>query len=300
MKSSDIYIIHNPVAGTSDPDHVKKTLTGILDDRGISYQLYQTGPDDDIANLTREAVSQGYDWIWAAGGDGTVSAVANGLVGGQAVLGIIPIGSGNSLARELGVPLDVKAACQTLLEDSQPHKIDAIRIKDKYYFLTVSAGVAARTMKTTKRAQKRKLGRLAYLINGLRLMLSRAIWPFKVSVDGKTHRIRATEVIAANAGIIGYRILRWGQDILVDDGVINLCSVRVNSFQDLLTALQGAALDQQDQVEEIHCLSARKEIRIDSASRLPIQGDGDPIGTTPVRLEVVPEAVSVLAPPEQP
>lgn len=298
-KPASIYIIQNPVAGTSDPQQVQETLSRILSTRDIPYQLYQTKADDNINELARKAAETGYDWVWAVGGDGTVSAVANGLIGTNTLLGIIPTGSGNSLARELGMPLNTERACQVLLDNSRSRRIDTIRVENSYYLLTVSAGVGAKTMAETKRSQKRILGRLAYMINGLRLLLARAIWPFRVEIDGTYHRIRATEIIAANAGIIGYRMLRWGQGIRVDDGQLNLCYVRVSSVQALLRALRGAALEQQNQVLELNCLAAREEIVISCASRLPVQGDGEPIGTTPVRIKVVPGAVSVLTPADQ-
>ena len=296
MKPNRIFILQNPVAGTSNPDQVKNDLTQTLTQREIPFQLYQTAPDDDIKTLTNQAVADGFDWIWAAGGDGTVSAVANGLINKEAVMGVIPIGTGNVLARELGIPLQVRDACRTLLDNSQVKNIDAIQVEDNYYLLTVSAGVGSKTMAETGRSQKRKLGRLAYMINGLRLMLARQVWPFKVAVDGKSYRIRATEIIAANVGIIGYKILRWGKDIQPDDGQVELCYVKVNSAQAFLRALRGAALDQQDQVMELSCLSAQQEILIDSTLKLPVQGDGDPIGTTPVRVMVVPAAISILVP----
>ena len=296
MKPNRIFILQNPVAGTSNPDQVKDVLTQTLTQRDLPFQLYQTAPDDSIKTLASQAVADGFNWIWAAGGDGTVSAVANGLINKEAVMGVIPIGTGNVLARELGIPLQVRDACQTLLDNSQVRKIDAIQVEDNYYLLTVSAGVGSKTMAETGRSQKRNLGRLAYMINGLKLILNRPIWTFRVAVDGKSYRIRATEIIAANAGIIGYKVLRWGKDIQVDDGQVELCYVQVNSAQAFLRALRGAALDQQDQVMELSCLSAQQEILIESNSQLPVQGDGDPIGTTPVYIQVIPKAISMLVP----
>ena len=296
MKPNRIFILQNPVAGTSNPDQVKEDLTRILNQRDIPFEPYQTTPEDDIPTLTKQAISDGFDWIWAAGGDGTVSGVANGLINTQAVMGIIPIGTGNSLARELNIPLRAADACRTLLDASQERRIDALQVKEDYYLLAVSVGVGSKTMEETERSQKRALGRLAYMVNGLRLILTRQIWPFQVVVDGKSYRIPATEIIATNVGIIGYKILRWDKDIQPDDGKVDLCYVKVNSAQTLLRALRGAVLDQQDQVVELSCLSAEQEILIDSNSQLPVQGDGDPIGTTPVHIKVIPKAISMLVP----
>lgn len=298
MKLFRIYIFHNPVAGTSNPTQVKEVLTSVLREKGIDYTYHQTRPDENIKALTQQAVAQGYDSIWAVGGDGTVSEVANGLIGShQAALGIIPTGSGNALARELGIPLTVESACQTLLDDSHKRLLDAMQVRDTHYLLTVSVGVGAQTMAETDRSQKRKLGRLAYILNGLRLLLSRAIWPFRVEIDGQKYRIRATEIITANAGILGYRALRWGKDIKMDDGQLNLCYVRANSVRNMLNALRGAALGQQDQVLELNCLPAREEVLITHPEDLPVQGDGEEIGTTPVRIKLAAGVISILAPP---
>lgn len=294
MNPTSPYIIHNPVAGTSDPERVKEILCRVLKERGLDYKVYQTKAEDSISEIARAAVAEGYQAIWAVGGDGTASAAANGLIGGQANLGIIPTGSGNSLARELGIPLDVEQACLALVNEPRIRRIDAIQVEDSHYLLWVSVGIGSETMARTRRSEKRALGRLAYLITGLRLMISRAIWPFEVIVDGKTIRVRSTEVIAANAGIIGYRTLRWGQQVKVDDGQLNLCYVKVTTVKDLLLALWGAAAQRQDQVPELGCLSAQEEILISCATPLPVEGDGEVIGTTPVRLKLVPEAISIL------
>lgn len=294
--SQRILIIHNPVAGTSDPEQVVSVLSEKLDRAGVDFHIHQTSKDDNIRELVTKALDQDFSSIWAAGGDGTVSGVAGALIHRDVSMGIIPVGTGNALARELGIPLEIGPACDLLLESQQSRSLDVLKVGSDYFILSVSVGLSAMTMAETARAEKRRLGRLAYILNGIRLLFSDSLWPFWITVDGRPTRIRASELLAANAGIIGIRPIRWGAQVKLDDGIIDLCFARIDSIAGFFSLLGGLVLGCQDQVEEVACIPARKKIEIRSRRRMPVQGDGEHIGFTPVQIEVVPGALKINAP----
>lgn len=289
-----VFIVHNPVAGTSDPADLQAEIESHL--AGRNYRIYETTGEENIPDIVKDAVKQGYRMIWAAGGDGTVTAVANGLVGGDVPLGIVPLGSGNIVAKELDIPLDVTAACDLLVGAQRTRMLDVLQVGQNYYVLAISAGISAFMMAQTAREQKRRLGQMAYLLNGVRIILSKALWPFRVSIDGQLSVMRASEVIAANVGAIGYKPIRWGDQVQPDDGKIDLCRVRVDSTSRLLSVLNGLLFGQQDHLEELTCTSASQFIEIESRRRIPVQGDGENIGYTPVRIEIVPRSLPVIVP----
>ena len=192
-------------------------------------------------------------------------------------MGIVPLGSGNVLAKELGIPVELSAACDLLTGTHRIRVLDTLRVGEDYFLLAVSAGISAFTMAETAREQKRRLGQLAYLLNGARIILSKSLWPFRVSIDGRPFSIRASEVIATNVGVIGYKPIRWGTHVLPDDGKVDLCHVRVESILSLFSLVGGLLFERQDRLEELTCHSATGFIEIRSRRRIPVQGDGEHI-----------------------
>jgi len=200
------------------------------------------------------------------------------------------------MAKELGIPLDIGSACDLLVGAHRTRVLDVLRVGEDYFVLAVSAGISALIISETARKQKRRLGQLAYLLNGMRIILSKSLWPFRVSIDGQPFVVRASEVIAANAGVIGYKPIRWGDHVRPDDGKVDLCYVRVKSIPGLLSLFSGMLLGRQDRLEELTCNSASEFIEIHSRRRIPVQGDGEDIGFTPVRIEVIPSSLPVIVP----
>ena len=292
-------MVLNPVAGTSDPTSVREEIQDRISANGRKNKIYETSEQDNVREIVKDAVKKGYQVIWAAGGDGTVSAVANGLIGGEVPMGILPLGSGNVMAKELKIPLDVSGACDLMVGAHQTRRLDTLRVGDDYFVLAVSAGISALMISKTARDQKRRLGQLAYLLNGVGIVLSKSLWPFRVSIDGRPFIVRASEVIAANAGVLGYKPIRWGTQVRPDDGKVDLCRVRVQSIPGFFSLLSGMLLGRQDRLKELTCDSASDFIEIQSRTRIPVQGDGEAIGFTPVRIEIVSNSLSVIVPPSE-
>ena len=295
-QKTNVFVVLNPVAGTSDPALVRSEIEDRLIEFGGKNQIYETTGKDNVREVVKDALQQGYQTFWAAGGDGTVSAVANGLINEDIPMGIIPLGSGNILAKELDIPLDLNEACDLLTGAHQTRVLDTLRVGEDYFVLSVSAGISAFTMAETARQQKRRFGQLAYMVNGARIILAKSLWPFKISIDGQPYRVRASEVIAANAGAIGYKPIRWGSQVRPDDGKVDLCYVRVLSIPGFLSLIGGMVLGRQEHLEELTCNSASEFIEIHSRSRIPVQGDGEEIGYTPVRIEVISHSLHVITP----
>ena len=218
---------------------------------------------------------------------------------GESSYGNTALGSGNVLAKELGIPLDLNAACDLLVGDHRTRMLDMLRVGEDYFVLSVSVGISAFMIAKTAREQKRRLGQLAYLLNGARIILSKSLWPFRVSIDGQPFVVRASEVIAADIGAIGYKPIRWGTQVQPDDGKVDLCRVRVESIPHLLSVLNGMLFGQQDHVKELTCNSASEFIEIESRRPIPVQGDGEEIGFTPVRIVVIPQSLPVIVPPKE-
>ena len=143
-----ICFIINPLSGDRAGTHAMVRLIGeILTPAGREYEIaYIKGPGDG-ARLSREGVARGCDLVVAAGGDGTVNAVALGLVGSTATLAVIPAGSGNGFARSMGIPLDHPAALRLLLAP-EIITMDVGTINDRYFFNMAGIGLDAAISKS--------------------------------------------------------------------------------------------------------------------------------------------------------
>jgi diacylglycerol kinase (ATP) len=159
MQTQKITFIVNPKAGTR-----KKFNTAIIDqligNTSYTYQVLLTESKGHATQLAHEAVEDKVDIVVACGGDGTVNEVAKGLIDSSCVLGIIPLGSGNGLARHLGVPMNNKKAIQFIL-NSHRKRINAGSINDKLFFCAAGVGFDAHIAKKFSHSKKR--GLLSYI-----------------------------------------------------------------------------------------------------------------------------------------
>lgn len=296
-KEARAFVVLNPVAGQSDTGRIRRVLERRLSEAGWSYEVHETKEDERIAEVVRDALDREFDIFAAAGGDGTVSGVAGGLVRTGIPLGIIPVGTGNTLARELGVPLDLEGAVDLLVNPHATTSIDAMQAyEDQYFFLNVGIGLTALMMRNTDYREKRRLGQAAYVWHGLKALIGLHPHRFTIVTDGQTTRLRASEVLIANSGAIGKTDLRWGDHIHLDDGQIDVCIVRANTITDYIRAAWQVLLGRQRQGSHIHYRRAGRRIRVSAEKTLPVQGDGDAIGQTPVEVQVVPGGLEVIVP----
>ena len=145
------YIVLNPVAGVSEPVTVRERIESALQAREVPFEIYETTGQkhEDIRQLVRAAVKQGFKLFISAGGDGTLSSVIDGLVFTELPLVIIPTGTWNVLARALDIPLQIDQAIDLVFQDHKIQTVDAMQVgdKDNYFVLSVSAGIGALAMK---------------------------------------------------------------------------------------------------------------------------------------------------------
>jgi YegS/Rv2252/BmrU family lipid kinase len=259
-------------------------------------RFHEPGDGEDILSIVRGAVEQGFDTVVAAGGDGTVSAVANGLIGSQARLGIIPLGTANVLARELGIPIALEDACGLFHGHNITTYIDAMNVKGCYYFTQIGIGVDALMIRDTAVEHKRWLGNAAYIWTAAVRFLGFQPHRFSIAADDRRARPRAVQVVLANCGSLGISGLRWGPDVRVDDGQIDVCVLRARSLLNVLGAGWSVIRGRHREDRNIQLLTARCAVAIYADRPLLVQGDGELIGETPLDVQVVPRALRVVVP----
>jgi YegS/Rv2252/BmrU family lipid kinase len=292
-----LFAVLNPVGGRCDPARVREALEAHCGRSGQRCELYETtgAADEDVPARVREAVAGGAGLVIAIGGDGTVSEVAQALADGPVPLAVIPTGTANVFARVMGIPLELDAAC-ALLAGFRVRAVDAMQSGEQLYVLHLGAGLSSLMIRDTDRAAKRRFGRLAYVWTAARTLSGLQPHRFDIVVDGARHRVRAKQVFIANGGIWGIDAVRIGPGIEPDDGVIDLCILSGRTFLDFAGIGWDFLTGQHHRNRKVRYLKARRSIALDSRPGLPVQGDGEIVGRTPMEIGIRPAAVPVAVP----
>jgi len=286
-------IILNPAAGKNAREPVLEAMSRYFTSSQINYEIHETIKGDKLGDFVRARLGDGFDLVVAAGGDGTVSAVIDGMVGTSIPLGIIPAGTGNLIARELNVPLEIEDAVALIAGNHKIRKIDAMRIGKRTFVLNVSVGISASVIEGTTRNNKNRFGRLAYLGTAIIKIFTFRNRYLAVAIDGKTRTYRAVEVTISNCGILSKMLYPRGPDVRIDDGHLDVWTLSSKTFRDYPRYL-FEMITRRPAKDLSHFRNSEKNVSIRSRIPLPVQADGDIIGTTPVEVEVLPGMLTVL------
>jgi diacylglycerol kinase (ATP) len=291
------YVVINPVSGTLQPDVVRETIQSALQAHNVAFEIYETTGKENVRQLVRDAVQHGFELFLAVGGDGTAAAVASGLVNTQIPLAVIPTGTWNALARNLDIPLPIDQALELVFEAHRIRVIDAMQVGDNVHILNISTGIGARTMRESKREEKRRFGVFADLWVALNNLMGFQTYHFDVRIDGKQSKFRALEVMVANSKIIGLKGIQLDPEIHMDDGKLNVCRLYADNLIDFFNLAISILLGKQRQSWNILCLDALHEVEIRCREKsLPVQGDGDLIGRLPIVVKLRPKALHIVVP----
>jgi diacylglycerol kinase (ATP) len=289
--------IVNTASGHYDSGKINAAIERAASTEGLTLEFHEITEGEPAADVVRRGLDSGVELFVAVGGDGTVSSVVEGLDGAPALLAVVPSGTGNLLARDLGLPLNPIEAAALISGEHGVRTLDAMRVCERMFILNVGVGISSATVRDTRHEDKRRFGRAAYVGTGLRELVGVKPCRFTVTVDGRNTRLRATEVTVANCDFIGDLPWPWAPDIRPDDGKLDVCLVLVPTATESMRSALRVLRHRRKPLPNVRWLRARRSVRIEPNRVLPVQGDGDLIGETPIEIAVVPGAVRVLVPP---
>jgi YegS/Rv2252/BmrU family lipid kinase len=245
----------------------------------------------------RRAVEAGADAVFGGGGDGMLATMLPALVGTQAALGVVPLGTGNVWARELGLPMDPGAAVTAQL--ARPaQRVDIGRLNRVPFLVVASAGLDARIVEVVE-ANMKRLGQAAYPLASLGLLSEIRGVKCQVVLDGESINLPLLAAVITNVRLYG-GLVPLAPGARVDDGVLDVVLFEGTDPFQLAAHVAKVLAGQHERDANIHVCRARS-IRIVSHDRpLPIQADGDLRGTTPVEAVVEPGAILALGVPSRP
>ena len=296
-KTQIAHLIFNPVAGQRDAKQDLAMIRELLKPH-FSLRIYQTTPEIDAEELVKTAVSANANLVIAAGGDGTVSAVAGGLIGTGIPLGIIPRGTANAFAVTLGIPRlqPIRNACQVILE-GHSQTIDAAYCNGFPMILLAGIGYEASMVELADRELKNRWGSLAYLMSGWKTIDEQQPFEIELESSGKLYEFSADAITIANAAPSTSVLAQGAGQVLCHDGLLDVTIVTAeDKLQAVATLLRlfGAAITKTEleQKNVVHGRTQKLKIATNPPQKVVV--DGEVIGTTPVEIECIPDGLTVL------
>jgi YegS/Rv2252/BmrU family lipid kinase len=292
--SSSAIIICNPAARRASPNHVEDAR-GVLHDGGYRTELLVTERSGQGIELARQALSKNPSIVIAAGGDGTINEVMNGMVRSEVPLAILPMGTTNVLARELDIPEDAAGAMKRAL-DAEPRAISLGRIIgggspsvfDRYFCLMAGIGFDGITVLNTHNSLKKVSGKAAYILSGLRTFLGFDPSRLSLTVDGQEYS-GYSAVIGKSSKYGGN--FRVTPDARLPEPFLYACIFKGNKRRSLLKYVFGVVTGTHLRYRDVVYLRCSSVAVSGSAH---IQIDGDYLGVLPARITVEKDVLRLL------
>lgn len=292
-----LLLVINPVAGLNTPVKVEEIVRRSLARRGVvaTVEVANTEAPDHALRIARER-RDAFDVVAAVGGDGTVREVAGGLMGGTTPLAILPNGTANVLAADLGIPFRLSRAADVIAPAARTVPLDMGEMNGRPFALNVGVGYAARLINGTPTIWKRRVGFVAYLPAAVRAAFARDRADTSVTVDGETITGAVQMVVIANSGGIGGWAVQLAPDIRATDGKLVVAVFAPRSAVGMLASFMQVVLRRYGSIAGATYREGR-EITLSCDPPLPVEVDGDPAGMTPCTICLFPAALPVIVPP---
>jgi YegS/Rv2252/BmrU family lipid kinase len=280
-------VILNPAAGS--PENLRgwqERVESIA--RGCPIRV--TSHTGEAEALARRAVEEGFARIVAAGGDGTVNHVANGLAGSNAALGLLPLGTVNVFAMELGLPLHSLQLCWDIIEGANIRLVDLPSANGKCFVQLAGIGLDAQVVKETSLASKRSFGPLSYLISAAQIA---ARQPPKLFIESEDTSVDEGSFVLIGNGRLYGGPFPFFKHAVIDDGLFDVVVFKRLGYLEIIKYLQDVIFSPQIRTPEIEYFQTRR-LRITSEQDVPLELDGELAGKCPVEFLIQQKALRVL------
>lgn len=285
-----LYVIHNPTAGQRRQRLYRRTLEA-LSALGCDVETVSTTCRGDGERLARAAADGSWDAVVAAGGDGTINEVVNGLAGSAMPLGIVSLGTANVFAAEIGLPVRARAMAEALARGPF-RQVHVGRANGRAFGLMIGVGHDAHAVATVDPRIKRQVGKLAYVLSAARRILADAPQVYEVEVDGET--FRAASVVVAKGHFYAGRFV-VAPAARLDAPSFEVCMAERPGRLNTLRYGLALVLGRLPKLADYRIVTGRR-IRIVGPQGDPVQGDGDILTVLPVTVELEPRPLTLIVP----
>ncbi|HTO15206.1 MAG TPA: diacylglycerol kinase family protein [Edaphocola sp.] len=288
-----LLFILNPKAGVNRNKTIETAIKEHLDTALYDWNIEYTQYAGHGTLLAKEAVSRGYKTVVVVGGDGSINDVIQSLVNQDIILGVIPMGSGNGLARSVGLPLKVKEAIK-VLNKKNIHAIDLGLINDSQYFIS-NAGVGFDAIVTKEFEKSEKRGFISYIDIIVRNMFSFKPKQWEIEVDGEIYNHTAFMITIANGPQLGYNF-KIAPVAIFNDGLLDIVVIKKHpKFLTGILGLQGFTDSLLKNRYVAHYTGKKIIIRNIENETMQLDGDFSEC-KMPLKIEVKEKVIKLLCP----
>lgn len=287
-----VQIIANPAAGPGL--FSLRALHNVFSANGIEWDISLTHRPGHAMELARAALRTGVDVIAAFGGDGTVREVAGALAGSDVPLAILPGGTGNVFATELGIPRNIRLAARLIAGPHRLRTVDVGMAGREPFLVAAATGVVANSMRDADQQMKEQLGYLAYVVIGFRELANPMPATYELTLDGQQASGEGMACVVSNTsnfGISGVTALPWTD---ISDGMLDVVLLPTSSLQAFLALMATTA-----GFQELAGVLRRWQVQhviLHADPPQQITCDGDMVGETPVEITILHRALKVIVP----
>jgi YegS/Rv2252/BmrU family lipid kinase len=263
--------------------------------RGISIvSSYLVQYPESLSEVVQDAINRGHKFIVVGGGDGTISSVVDYFAYKDVVLGILPLGTANSFARSLGIPLDLKGAIDVIV-NGKVIDVDLGKVGDDYFSNAVAIGFTATVARNISPKLKRYFGVLAYVLTGMKVFFSLKPFECILTISEKTYTINTHQIIVSNAGQFG--VTELDPDASPDNRELIVFAMDTQSRWQMLV-LWAAFLLKKSNIFSQSRFFRTKKILLEAKPPQIVEVDGELTTHTPVCITLASGALKVMAPTE--
>lgn len=281
-------VILNPAARSERAKRQRARVEAVAGDSVICA----TSRSGEAEALARRAAQEGFERIVAAGGDGTIHEVVNGLAGTDAALGLLPLGTMNVFATELGLPTHNLGLCWNIIAEGNTRLVDLPRANAKHFVQLAGVGLDAQVVKETSLAFKRSFGPLSYLIQAAQIA---ARVPPRLEIESENASIdEGSFVLVGNGRLYGGPFPFFKQAV-IDDGLLDVIVFKRLGYLEIIRYLQNVLFSSEIRAPEIEYFQTR-HLRVTSDQAVPVELDGELVGNCPVEFRVQQRSLRVLVP----
>jgi YegS/Rv2252/BmrU family lipid kinase len=288
-----IHVIINPASG--QPQTILNTINDVFREHKATWDVSVTQQAGDGRRFAETAVANGVDLVAAYGGDGSVMEVAEGLMGSDMPLAILPGGTANIMSVELGIPRNLaKAAAVACRDTSTIRSVDMGEASGRKFMLRVGIGFPAEKVILADRSLKDKFGLAAYTIAAFKAIDTSKIVHYRMTIDGQEIEADGFACRVDNSSNIGVPDISLWPATDVSDGYLDVLLWRDIDLKTFFAAMSSLARPEVAR-NAFHHWRAR-EVSIATDQPQVIQGDGEIFDNTPVTIRVLPASMRVLVP----
>lgn len=248
---------------------------------------------DELMSEARAAIARRVPLVIAGGGDGTFSAITELFVGGETTLGVLPLGTGNAFARDLGIPADVAEACR-IVTQGKIARVDVGTIADQYFVNVATVGLTTRIAQNLTNPMKKQYGRFVYAIALYRAMQKIKPFVVKIKTENGEREFETLQVVIGNGRYHAGPFL-LSPDASITEGRLTLYALKASTKSSFLKLALRLPSGTQGDLPDVHSEETRGG-RIETFPPVPVTVDGEVCPLTPFDFGVAPKSVRVIVP----